>query len=63
MERFVCIYVYKEEMDPSISTIGYLSNSSDFTIEIDSSDRSSPAAINLSCSEETDSDMDVSSII
>ena len=50
-------------MDSSVTTIGYLSDSSDSTIEMESSDSSSVAAINSSCSEETDSDMDVSSII
>ena len=50
-------------MDPSVSKIGYLSDSSDSTIEMDSSDGSSAAAINSSCSEDSDSDMDVSSIV
>ena len=54
-------------MDPSVSKIGYLSDSSDSTIEMDSSDGSSAigsaAAINSSCSEDSGSDMDISSIV
>ena len=50
-------------MDSSFTTIGYLSDFSNSTIEMDSSDSSSVAVINSSCNEETDSDMDVSSII
>ena len=41
-------------MDSSVTTVSYLSDSSDSTIEMESSDSSSV---------ETDSDMDVSSII
>ena len=50
-------------MDPSVSKIGYSSDSSDSTIEIDSSTGSSAAAITSSCSEDSDSDMNVSSIV
>ena len=52
-------------MNPSFSISGYSSNSSDSSIEMDSSDTSSVAAINTeasSCSEETESDIDVSFI-
>ena len=50
-------------MNPSISISGYSSDSSDSSIEMDSSDTSSVAAINTeasSCSEVTDSDINIS---
>ena len=52
-------------MNPSVSISSYSSDSSDSSIEMDSSDTSSVAAINIeasSCSEETDSNIDVSFI-
>ena len=52
-------------MNPSVSISSYSSNSLDSSIEMDSSDTSSVAAINTepsSCSKETDSDIDISFI-
>ena len=54
-----------KEMNPSVSMSGYSSDSSDSSIEMDSSDTISVAAINTeasSCSEETDSDINISFI-
>ena len=54
-----------KEMNPSVSIRGYSSYSSDSSREMDSSDTSSVAAINtetFSCSEETDSDINISFI-
>ena len=54
-----------KEMNPSISISGYSSDSSDSSIEMDSSDTSSVAVINTeasSCSKETDSDINISFI-
>ena len=52
-------------MNPRVSVSSYSSDSLDSSIEMDSSDTSSVAAINTeasSCSEETDSDINVSFI-
>ena len=54
-----------KEINTTISISGYSSDSSDSSIEMDSSDTSSVAAINTeasSCSEETDSDINISFI-
>ena len=54
-----------KEINTTISISGYSSDSSDSSIEMDLSDTSSVAAINTeasSCSEETDSDINISFI-
>ena len=54
-----------KEINTTISISGYSSDSSDSSIEMDSSDKSSVAVINTetsSCSEETDSDINISFI-